>query len=111
MSDLARRVGERLRNYRLQEGYSQDALAERAGVHPTYIGQLERGEKNATLESIEKIADSLNLPLAKLFEGIPPKGNVSDIPAECYRLIQALPVKKQEQLFEILKAVIVYRES
>lgn len=56
MSDIAKIIGQRIRNYRTQKGLSQEKLAELAGCHPTYIGQLERGEKNATLESVEKIS-------------------------------------------------------
>ena len=67
-SDIAKSVGQRIRNYRTQLGWSQEKLAELSGCHPTYIGQLERGEKNATLESIEKIASAMNIPLSKLFE-------------------------------------------
>ena len=66
MSDIAKSVGQRIRNYRTQLGWSQEKLAELSGCHPTYIGQLERGEKNATLESIEKIASAINIPLSKL---------------------------------------------
>ena len=43
MSDIAKTVGRRLRSYRLALGLSQERLAERAGLHPTYIGQVERG--------------------------------------------------------------------
>lgn len=110
MSCIADIIGERLRNYRLQAGLSQDQLAERAGMHPTYIGQVERGEKNATLVSVEKIANALNLPLQKLFENISAEGKASEVPAECYRLIQSQSVKKQEQLFELLKIVITYHD-
>ena len=42
---IARELGERLRAYRTQRGWSQEELAERADLHTTYIGQLERGEK------------------------------------------------------------------
>ena len=59
MSEIAKTVGQRIRSYRLQLGFSQEKVAELSGCHPTYIGQVERGEKNATLESIEKIADDL----------------------------------------------------
>ena len=43
MSDIAKIIGQRIRNYRTQKGLSQEKLAELAGCHPTYIGQLERG--------------------------------------------------------------------
>ena len=41
MSDIAKAVGQRIRNYRTQNGLSQEKLAELSGCHPTYIGQLE----------------------------------------------------------------------
>lgn len=48
-----------VRRIRLNAGLSQEALAELAGVHRTYIGMLERGEKNVTIYNIERIADAL----------------------------------------------------
>lgn len=68
MSEIAKIIGQRIRNYRTEKGLSQEKLAEMSGCHPTYIGQVERGEKNATLESIEKISSAMNVPLSKLFE-------------------------------------------
>lgn len=68
MSEIAKTIGRRVRNYRIEKGLSQEKLAELSGCHPTYIGQVERGEKNATLESIEKIASAMNVSLAQLFE-------------------------------------------
>ena len=68
MSDIAKAVGQRIRNYRTKKGLSQEKLAELSGCHPTYIGQLERGEKNATLESIEWITAALGITLSKLFD-------------------------------------------
>lgn len=46
---------------RMELGISQEELAERAGVHRTYIGMLERSEKNATLYSIERLATALQV--------------------------------------------------
>ena len=65
MSEIAKTIGQRVRNYRIEKGLSQEKLAELSGCHPTYIGQVERGEKNATLESIEKIASAMNVSLAQ----------------------------------------------
>ena len=81
MSEIAKSVGQRIRNYRTRQGLSQEKLAEMSGCHPTYIGQLERGEKNATLESIEKIAAALNVSLSKLFEKLGgQEDEIRDIP-------------------------------
>ncbi|REK64803.1 MULTISPECIES: helix-turn-helix domain-containing protein [Cohnella] len=70
MSNLPKLIGERIRNYRKEKGWSQEELAHIANLHATYIGQLERGEKNATLESVEKVANALEIPLENLFRSI-----------------------------------------
>ena len=55
MSDIAKTVGQRIRNFRTQKGLSQDKLAEYAGVHPTYIGQLERERKTLLLKVLKEL--------------------------------------------------------
>jgi len=60
--------GKKVRDERLKLGLSQEELASRAGVHRTYIGMIERAEKNITLENIEKIAKSLNLKIKDIFD-------------------------------------------
>lgn len=107
---IAKTIGDRLRIYRVQKGWSQEVLAEYAKLHPTYIGQLERGEKNATLESISKIAAALDVPLSKLFENISLLAEEQDIPARCYALVQAQSPRKQEALLELLNTVIQYEK-
>ncbi len=60
------KFGEKVRAERLKQGLSQERLASRAGVHRTYIGMIERAEKNITLENIEKIANALKISLDKI---------------------------------------------
>jgi transcriptional regulator with XRE-family HTH domain len=65
--ELQRQVGGSLRAYRHTRGLSQEAFADLLGVHRTYMGGVERGERNLTLKSLERIADRLGLdPLALL---------------------------------------------
>ncbi len=59
--DLQKTVGRNLRAYRLERGYSQEAFAEILGVHRTYMGGLERGERNLTLRSLERYAERLSV--------------------------------------------------
>ena len=59
--DLQRTVGVNLRAYREQRGLSQEAFADLLGVHRTYMGGIERGERNLTLKSLERIAASIGL--------------------------------------------------
>ena len=59
--------GKRVKEERLKLGISQEELAAKAGVHRTYIGMIERAEKNITLGNIEKIAKSLGKNIRELF--------------------------------------------
>jgi transcriptional regulator with XRE-family HTH domain len=65
-SKILIKFGQKVRAERQKQGLSQEELAEKAGVHRTYIGMIERGEKNITLLNIEKIAKALEIPLDKL---------------------------------------------
>lgn len=58
--------GENVRKIRKQKGLSQEELAHKANLHRTYIGMIERAEKNITLLNIEKIANALNVDLKTL---------------------------------------------
>jgi transcriptional regulator with XRE-family HTH domain len=69
--DLQRAVGRNLRDYRQARGFSQEAFADMLGVHRTYMGGVERGERNLTLKSVERIAERLGVePLALLGQGV-----------------------------------------
>lgn len=58
---LQRTVGRNLRRHRTEQGYSQEAFAERMSLHRTYLSSVERGERNLTLQTLEKIADFLGV--------------------------------------------------
>ena len=62
------KFGERIREERLKRNLSQEELAARAGVHRTYIGMIERAEKNITLGNIEKLAKALGVPIEELLK-------------------------------------------
>lgn len=65
--DLQRAVGRNLRTYREERRLSQEAFADLVGVHRTYMGGLERGERNLTLKSLERIAGRIRVdPVALL---------------------------------------------
>ena len=64
--DILVEFGKRVREERSRQGLSQEALAEKAGVHRTYIGMIERAEKNITLLNIQKIARAFGVSIASL---------------------------------------------
>lgn len=60
--------GEKVREIRKERGLSQEELSYKADLHRTYIGMIERAEKNITLVNIEKIAIALDVEIAELFK-------------------------------------------
>lgn len=112
MGEIAKAIGQRIRNYRTKAGFSQEKLAELSGCHPTYIGQLERGEKNATIESIDKITTALNVSMSTLFEQLGGQNDGSrNIPLECYEFLSAKTPDEQDQLFKILLEMDKYKSK
>jgi transcriptional regulator with XRE-family HTH domain len=67
---LFRSLGQRIRELRTAKGWSQERFAEICGVHRTYMGHLERGEKNASLGSVARVAKALDITLSELLSGI-----------------------------------------
>ena len=65
-SNVLVKFGAKVRENRAAMRLSQEELAERAGVHRTYIGMIERAEKNITLENVEKLAKALKTPIPEL---------------------------------------------
>ena len=63
VGDLQKTVGRNLRAYRLERGLSQEAFADVLGVHRTYMGGVERGERNLTLKNVEKMAEKLEVEM------------------------------------------------
>lgn len=63
-----KKFGKRLRELRLEKGYSQEKLADFASLHRNYIGMVERGERNITLMNINKLARALDIEVGELFK-------------------------------------------
>ena len=66
--DILIKFGKKVRQERTKRGYSQESFADKVGVHRTYIGMVERAEKNITLNNINKIAKALGMKLWELFK-------------------------------------------
>ncbi len=110
MSELSKQIGERLRSLRLTAGLTQEHLAERADLHTTYIGQLERGEKNATVETICKLAKALKVAPSQIFAHLPLPDSPPSPAEEIFQLVQECPPREQKALLAILRQLIEYRQ-
>lgn len=68
--NIAEKFGENVRKFRNLQGITQEDLAEKSELHRTYIGMVERGERNISLNNAYRIATALNVSLSEMMEGI-----------------------------------------
>jgi transcriptional regulator with XRE-family HTH domain len=66
--NIKKKFGDKLRELRVKAGYSQEEFAFKASLDRTYISSIERGERNVSIEVVEKIAEALELEITNLFE-------------------------------------------
>lgn len=67
MGALRHQLGRAVRRLRLAKGFSQEAFADAVGVHRTYMGAVERGETNISLDNLARLAEGLDIPVSRLF--------------------------------------------
>jgi len=77
MKTIEKQFGEKVRKLRLARNLSQEELAFKTGVHRTYLGGIERGERNPSLKNISAIAKALDVTLAELFSFDDPKSEAN----------------------------------
>ncbi len=70
--ELQRRLGGRVRELRQRQGWSQEELADYCGLHRTYVGSVERGERNATLGSLDTLAQALGVKISDVVKDLEP---------------------------------------
>src|SRR5204862_306035 len=96
-ADVKKRFGLAIKNWRAKSDISQEELAWRAGLHRSYVADIERGARNASLQSIEKLAKALDVALSALFHplghqtghvGASPEG---DKPVDFHRFCELTP--------------------
>ncbi|MHA6531717.1 helix-turn-helix domain-containing protein [Paenibacillus sp. BAC0078] len=109
-SELVKRIGERIRKLRKEMKLSQEQLAERSGLHTNYVGQVERGEKNLTLETLEKVVEGLDISLEELFRYIGPMEK-QDTLGQIVELLVERPSEDQKMALSILKSVMEWEEQ
>ena len=69
-SDHRKMLGKRIRKLRDQKGWSQEEFADLCGVNRSYMGRIERGELNLTLDSLQKVSKGLGTTVSTLLKGI-----------------------------------------
>ncbi|AHN22799.1 helix-turn-helix domain-containing protein [Lysinibacillus varians] len=113
MDSLISSIGLQIRILRKSKNLSQEELAFKAGVHPTYIGQVERGEKNLTISSLHQITIALEISLDDFFSVIEPNHDSKEnLPYQLIiELLQDVNINEQKQLYEIIKQIVNWKKS
>jgi len=75
---LAERFGRLVRRLRVEKGYSQEEFSFRVGLHQTYVSSVERGERNVTIQTADRIARALDTTLVSMFSELERSRNASD---------------------------------
>lgn len=105
--DITTIVGNRIRMHRQKKNLSQEKLAEYSNLHHTYIGQLERGEKTPSIDTLYKIAKGLDIPLTALLADIETVAEApTDYALKSYQLIEQQTPSNQEHLYYILERIL-----
>lgn len=96
----------RIRHFRHQKGYSQEELALRANLNPAYLGQVERGEKCPTIDTLYKITTAMDISLSVLFrfDALPERPAIS--PDHINELLSRVPAEKSEQFLTVVENII-----
>ena len=79
MNDLLKLLGKKIHDLRAAKNWSQEEFAHVSGLHRTYIGQIERGEKNISFDNLSRVAGALGVNLSALLEGLE-NGSAAKLP-------------------------------
>ncbi|MEC0106772.1 helix-turn-helix transcriptional regulator [Paenibacillus taichungensis] len=110
-SDLTRFVGERIRTLRKEKKYTQEFLSEKSGVHITYISDIERGERNISMETLEKLLIALEAQPVEVFriegiEGIEKRTNRKEIIEALNALLAGRQPEEVQMILRLAKDVL-----
>jgi transcriptional regulator with XRE-family HTH domain len=113
VGDLAKTIGLWIKNLREQKGISQERLGELADLHRTYIGQMERGEANVTLETLDKVTEALGVTVVQLFRLISPDENIkmSYTLSQIMSALQDRSDKDQKAILQVLRTVFDWKDN
>lgn len=107
-------IGERIKSKRKEKGLTQEQLAEKANMHPTYIGKMERGDKSATLDSLEKVIAALDMSYEELFKYIQPSSLENEENSVLWQIINILNAKSiddQRKALSLLEFMFEWKEK
>jgi len=112
MSKAVELVGKRIREYRMNKGLSQEELAYRSELHTAHLGRIERGEKNPTLESIEKIINALGITFEEFFNFQSNLNNLEEpLIDKIVSYLRVMTSDEQKDIYKTVKIFVKWKEK
>lgn len=109
---ISYKIGERIREFRVLRGMSQEALAYASEINPTYLGRLERGEKCPTIDTLYKISLGLKLPLHELLDiSAAPEPTQTEALHRIQTAMEGLSEAEAVEVAEIVEKVVAFKKS
>ncbi|OGS09099.1 MAG: hypothetical protein A2270_08485 [Elusimicrobia bacterium RIFOXYA12_FULL_51_18] len=105
-NNIYRILGNAVKSHRLGFGWSQEELGGRAGLHPSYIGQIERGTKKISLLTLQKLAGALKVKPTDLLQDKPFKYTPSSWERKIIGIIRDRPAEQQKSTYRIIKEAL-----
>lgn len=103
MEDIKRLIGDRIRNLRKERGLSQEELGWKSELHYTYIGAIERGEKNCSIDTLSKIGHGLDVSINDLFNFPTYTQNLNKLKASIIKEIEQCSPEVLELVSDLIK--------
>ena len=104
--EITEAVAARIKYYRRTRDLSQESLALRANINPAYFGQVERGLKCPTVDTLYKISKALEVPITELLRTDSLPGYTEDQNQRMKNILAHIPASKMEQVFKIMEDVV-----
>lgn len=112
VSKIAELLGERIRDYRMKKGLSQEELAHRADMHTAHLGQIERGEKSPTIDSIEKIVNALGITFEELFSfETRPTENKESMVEKITACLGNMTMDEQKDVYKTVRMLLKWKKK
>lgn len=109
-SEMAKLVGNRIREFRLSKDISQEELAHRANMNTAHVGQIERGEKSATIDSLDKIVNAIGITFEELFKfDYKPVNLEEPVIDKIVSYLKVLTPEQQQDMYSTIKMLIRWR--
>ena len=112
MRDISKLIGEQIRAFRQDRGLSQEQLALKADLNTTFLGQVERGIKKPTIDTLEKIVNALDITFEDLFsfeKNIIKHKDSSIIDKIAFEL-NRLSIREQTVIYNVVKQILHFRD-